>query len=159
MSENICNQCGKNLANAPSLRRHINTQHSKEDLFVCGGCGKTYLDPAGRSRCQARHSKSFGCPVLGCDYLSSRRDSVKQHMRRKHPRCLHLYIITLYGIIKPPKRSSKNTDPSPSPDPTTDPMPGPSTLQEHLDATNPWPGFPITPHTTPYSGIPHWNWR
>lgn len=116
-----CLECGKTLASPAGLRRHINSQHQRNEWHVCE-CGRQFLDPAGRSRCRARHAKSFGCPVYGCSYQSSRKDSVKQHMRRRHPNSPGVHIRTLPPNVGPAARSRQSSnssleyDPSPPPD-------------------------------------------
>ncbi|KAG8891587.1 hypothetical protein FRC01_014622, partial [Tulasnella sp. 417] len=42
-------------------------RHQRNEWHSCE-CGKRFLDPAARSRCRARHSKSFGCPARNCTY-------------------------------------------------------------------------------------------
>ncbi|KIO24512.1 hypothetical protein M407DRAFT_244430 [Tulasnella calospora MUT 4182] len=137
-----CHQCGKTLANPIGLRRHINTQHEQSKYHECE-CGKQFLDPAGRSRCRARHSRSFGCPVRGCGYRSTRKDSAKQHMRRRHPDQAEQEVVTL-----PPRMGSSSGslsddrfgfDPSPSPDPL--PV-TPYILQPQLYLNGLWPSQP-----------------
>lgn len=56
--------------------------------FICG-CGKTYKE----ERYMRYHKKwecgklpTFQCPQ--CRYCAKRRNSLKQHMERRHPKCL-----------------------------------------------------------------------
>lgn len=42
-------------------------RHQRNEWHVCE-CGKQFLDPAGRSRCRAGHSRSFGCSASECSY-------------------------------------------------------------------------------------------
>lgn len=134
-----CHQCGKTLASPTGLRRHMNTQHAQSEYHECE-CGKRFLDPAGRSRCRASHSRSFGCPVSGCGYKSKRKDSAKQHMRRRHPDLAELQVVTLPPRMGSSSHSSNSDgvglDSSPSPDsaPVTPPI-----LQPHQNFTAFWP--------------------
>ncbi|KIO20105.1 hypothetical protein M407DRAFT_245943 [Tulasnella calospora MUT 4182] len=89
-----CQDCGKSLATAAGLRRHINSQHAQSEWHACE-CGRSFLDPAGRSRCRTGHSKSFACSAWGCDYRSGRKDAVKQHIRRRHRGLVDLQVLTL----------------------------------------------------------------
>ncbi|KIO22546.1 hypothetical protein M407DRAFT_245124 [Tulasnella calospora MUT 4182] len=134
-----CLECGKTLASPAGLRRHINSQHQRNEWHVCE-CGRQFLDPAGRSRCRARHAKSFGCPVHGCSYTSSRKDSVKQHMRRRHPNSTGIHIRTLPPNLGPARsRQSSNSsleyDPSPPPDHLLPPHHNPALMHPPLGAT------------------------
>lgn len=90
----LCVDCGKTLASPVGLRRHINSQHQRSEWHVCE-CGKQFLDPAARSRCRAGHLKSFACPLQGCYYQSTRKDCVKQHIRRRHRNFMDPQVLTL----------------------------------------------------------------
>lgn len=94
-----CNHCEKVLANRASLRVHVNSQHSQTRLHFCE-CGKGFLDPAGRSRCRSRHSRTYGCSAPGCYYQNPRKDSVTQHIRRRH----QSFPVDLHPVILPPNK-------------------------------------------------------
>ncbi|KIO27773.1 hypothetical protein M407DRAFT_188494 [Tulasnella calospora MUT 4182] len=114
----LCSECGKTYASPVGLRRHINSQHQRTEWHVCE-CGRQFLDPAGRSRCRAGHSRSFGCSASGCSYRSSRKDSVKQHIRRRHQNSTKIHVVTLPPSPAPSTNSSNDelgSDASPSPD-------------------------------------------
>lgn len=120
----LCSECGKTYASPVGLRRHINSQHQRNEWHVCE-CGKQFLDPAGRSRCRAGHSRSFGCSASECSYRSSRKDSVKQHIRRRHQNSPKIHVITLPPSPAPSTNSSNDelrSNASPSPDPALPPM-------------------------------------
>lgn len=165
----LCLECGKTLASPAGLRRHINSQHRRSEWHVCE-CGRQFLDPAGRSRCRARHAKSFGCPAYGCTYQSSRKDSVKQHMRRRHQDSRGLQVITLpanaqphhhghphhhphhhhhpHGHHHPPRsRQSSNSSLEFDPSPPPDLMPG--TAATTNTTILPPPPLDATPYQAP----------
>ncbi|KIO32146.1 hypothetical protein M407DRAFT_115587 [Tulasnella calospora MUT 4182] len=111
-----CEFCSKTLASPAGLRRHINSQHQRNEWHSCE-CGKRFLDPAARSRCRARHAKSFGCPARSCTYQSSRKDSVKQHIKRRHPNCVGFPIRTLPPNSGSSRQSSNDSDIGLAPNP------------------------------------------
>ncbi|KAG8972326.1 hypothetical protein FRC05_010168 [Tulasnella sp. 425] len=87
---------------------------------------------------------------------SSRKDCVKQHMRRRHQDFAEHPVVTL--PLKPgsPRQSSSDEsglDPSPSPDqvPAT-----PSTFQQQLEPGNVWPPQQTLHYAEPSSQS--WNW-
>ncbi|KAG9041681.1 hypothetical protein FS837_011894, partial [Tulasnella sp. UAMH 9824] len=94
---------------------------------------------------------------------ASRKDSVKQHMRRRHAGVSGPPIRTLAPTVyKPPKgkrssvKTEDTTDESPSPIPTT---PGPYEIQPSFAAQIDWtivPAYPPPPPMIPYPDYPQW---
>ncbi|KIO24504.1 hypothetical protein M407DRAFT_100026 [Tulasnella calospora MUT 4182] len=143
-----CHLCGRILASPAGLRRHINSQHQQSEYHECEHCGKRFLDPAGRSRCRAGHSKSFGCPAPNCDYRSNRKDSAKQHIRRRHPDLVGHAVLSLPPTTESSSPSSSDAgsglDSSPSPAPM---LVTPPILQPLQDFTDLWPPEPTFYYT------------
>lgn len=137
MSVSVCHQCGKTLASPAGLRRHINSQHQQNEYHKCE-CGRRFLDPAGRSRCRAGHSRSFGCLAPDCSYRSNRKDAVKQHIRRRHPGLTEYQVVTLpprLGFLGPPSSDEPGANSSPPPRPVT---PNPIALRPNLNVAKMW---------------------
>lgn len=129
----LCHDCGKTYASTTGLRRHRNSQHLRQQWHACE-CGKRFLDPAGASRCRRGHLKSFRCPVWECDYRSNRKDTVKEHVRRRHRNFVQLQIPTLpAGLGQPSSNASSESNLTPSQElaPVT-----PSIFQPQPDASH-----------------------
>lgn len=131
----LCHDCGKTLASVTGLRRHRNSQHLRGQWHSCE-CGRRFLDPAGRSRCRRGHLKTFGCPIVDCPYRSSRKDSVKEHIKRRHGRFVPLQVLPVELQLGPSgsQPSSASPESNVSPPHLELAITAPCIFQPHPDA-------------------------
>lgn len=88
-------------------------RHQRNRSYICE-CGRAFLDPAACSRCRGGHQRLWLCPAVGCTLefvplcsagrsqslkrcicRTRRKDSVKAHMRRRHPDLVQLGLQIL----------------------------------------------------------------
>ncbi|KIO23697.1 hypothetical protein M407DRAFT_244690 [Tulasnella calospora MUT 4182] len=130
-----CPYCAGPYASSSGLRRHINAQHDHSRLYTCD-CGKVFRDPAACSRCRGGHKRTYMCPAVGCGHESRRKDSVKEHMRRRHPYLSGHQILTVplsHGHSERP--SSPRLAIGPAPIPSGQISPPPFVFNPELDAS------------------------
>ncbi|KIO32153.1 hypothetical protein M407DRAFT_115613 [Tulasnella calospora MUT 4182] len=105
-----CRYCGRFMATAAALRRHINARHERRTGYLFE-CGRQYSASVTRSRCRARHVGPFRCRFIGCSYRSDRRSCLSQHMRRQHLNLLWLEMSRLsLGNLVPAAFSQDPTE-------------------------------------------------
>lgn len=132
----LCSTCGKTLSSPRGLRRHANTQHLQSEWHYCT-CGKRFLDPAARSRCRTGHLQSFGCPIWGCDYRSTRKDAAKEHLKRRHRGSGGVEVLTLPPTLGPSESQSSNASPESNHTPSLELGPtAPSDFQPQSEVTH-----------------------
>lgn len=83
-----CNVCRKIFIAKDRLSRHMKTHIPHDQMpFRCNypGCGQAFARSDNLKTHMKRHSgvKDFKCEY--CNYESSRSDTIKRHMRNKHP--------------------------------------------------------------------------
>nr|CAD7403698.1 unnamed protein product [Timema cristinae] len=88
--EHLCEICGYLSDNLKHLKSHISSVHLHKKRYICDVCGGGYLNSHKFTSHMAAHSedKRFICEV--CDRCFKRRDDVKHHITRVHPKTMGL---------------------------------------------------------------------
>lgn len=57
---------------------------NQDRTHKCRYCDRTFAHESSKCRHEKEHFNSFPCPEPGCDVVSSRKDSLKRHLRLMH---------------------------------------------------------------------------
>nr|CAD7604034.1 unnamed protein product [Timema genevievae] len=94
--EYLCEICGYHSDHLGHLKSHILNVHLHKKLYICDICGHGYRNSNKFTNHMATHSqdKRYICAL--CDRCFKRRDDVKHHITRVHPKTMGLQKAKLH---------------------------------------------------------------